>query len=249
MLELRNPHSILAALSVRPRAVKSVRVPGSQSDDIWDQVARIAQSCGVPVQTGNATGSVTGKRQQRGPRETERTGGGSAMIEPPSPISLDQLWQSGPEDSSPGIWLALDQVQDPQNVGAIFRLAGFFGIRGIVMTKDRSAPVNATVCDVATGGVEHVPFSMVANLAQAIERAQQNQIWVLGTCERADASIYQIQRDRNWMLVMGNEGSGMRRLTRDRCDQLVSLPAIGPVPSLNVAAATAACLAVLNRPV
>ena len=144
--------------------------------------------------------------------------------------------------------VVLDGIQDPQNLGALFRLAGFFGVRGIVLTKDRSASVNATVCDVAAGGAEYVPFAVVANLAQALERAQQSSIWVLGTCERSESSIYEIRRDRHWMLVMGNEGNGMRRLTREKCDQLVSLPPQGSVPSLNVAAAAAACLAVLGRP-
>ncbi len=251
MLELRNPHSILAALRVRPKAVKSVRVQTMQSGDVWEEVCGMAQARGVSVQVGAANTDRRNSPDKRGRhagRETERVGGGSAMVEPPSPVPLEQLWQANSTGQSFGTWLALDQIQDPQNAGAIFRLAGFFGVRGIVMTKDRSVPVNATVCDVATGGVEHVPFSIVANLAQAIEKAQQNAVWVLGTCERAEQSIYQIQRDRNWMLVMGNEGSGIRRLTRDRCDQLVALPPTGAVPSLNVAAATSACLALLNRP-
>jgi 23S rRNA (guanosine2251-2'-O)-methyltransferase len=121
-------------------------------------------------------------------------------------------------------------------------------VRGILLTKDRSAPVNATVCDVAAGGVEHVPFAIVANLAQTLQRASESSIWILGTCERAPSSIHQIPRDRSWMLVLGNEGSGMRRLSRERCDQLASLPPLGPVPSLNVATAAAACLAVLTQP-
>jgi 23S rRNA (guanosine2251-2'-O)-methyltransferase len=160
-------------------------------------------------------------------------------VEPPSPLPLEKLWQVA--EGERGLWLALDQIQDPQNLGALFRLAGFFGVKGIVLTKDRSASVNATVCDISAGGAEHVPFAVVANLAQAMEKAQENQIWVLGTCERADSSIYTV-------LVLGNEGTGLRRLTRDRCDQLVSLPPQGPVPSLNVATAAAACLAVMMTP-
>jgi 23S rRNA (guanosine2251-2'-O)-methyltransferase len=167
------------------------------------------------------------------------------MVEPPSPLPLESIFST---ESVRGLWLALDQIQDPQNLGALFRLAGFFGVCGIVLTKDRSAAVNATVCDVAAGGAEYVPFAIVANLAQALERAQQSSIWVLGTCERAETSIYDIRRDRHWMLVLGNEGNGLRRLTREKCDQLVGLPAQGPVPSLNVAAAAAASLAVLGRP-
>ena len=163
-------------------------------------------------------------------------------------MPLGNLWkQRGTSGEEFGLWLALDQVQDPQNLGAIFRLAGFFGIRGIVITKDKSASVNATVCDVSTGGVEFVPFCVVPNLAQAFKQAQKNEVWVLGTCERSSDSIRDIKRDRNWMLVMGNEGEGIRRLTRESCDSLVSLPPRGKLPSLNVAAATSACLAVLTN--
>lgn len=260
MLELRNPHSILAALQVRPKAVKVVHVHSPpQTGDAWDDVVRVAGSCGIPVVSGtSARTGVSGQRSRggsgsRGPaRETERIGGGSASVEPPSPVPLELMLESAPDpadgvkSSAFGIWLGLDQVQDPQNLGAVFRLAGFFGIRGIVMTRDRSAPVNATVCDVATGGAEFVPFSIVANLAQAMEKAQQSGIWVLGTCERSETPIHQIRRDRNWMLIAGNEGHGLRRLTREKCDQLVAFPSLGAVPSLNVATATAACLAVLT---
>jgi len=170
------------------------------------------------------------------------------MVEAPSPVPLSNLWKAASSMTDKfGIWLALDQIQDPQNLGAIFRLAGFFNVRGIIMTKDNSSPVNATVCDVATGGVEYVPFAVVPNLAQALQQAQKKELWVLGTCERAKVTIRSIEHDRHWLLVMGNEGDGMRRLTRDSCDQLASLPAAGPVPSLNVAAATAACLTALTK--
>lgn len=241
MLELRNPHSVLATLQARPRAVRSVRLNARHTGTAWDDVATAAQQQAVSVMVGPADRSAGRKR------ETERSpGAGSAQIEPPSPVPLSNLWKSARESTDFGIWLALDQIQDPQNLGAIFRLAGFFGVRGIIMTKDKSAPVNATVCDVATGGVEFVPFAIVPNLTQALQQAQKSELWVLGTCERATSSIHQVQADRNWILVMGNEGDGLRRLTRETCDQLTSLPALGPVPSLNVAAATAACLTALT---
>ena len=243
MLELRNPHSVIAALKVRPKAVRSVRVNSDRTGTPWDDVAGLARKCGVSVSTGR----VERKQQQGRKRETERSGAGSAQVEPPSPVPIGNLWKQ--RDSSKeafGLWLALDQVQDPQNLGAIFRLAGFFGVRGVVITKDKSASVNATVCDVSTGGAEYVSFCVVPNLAQAFKQAQKNDVWVLGTCERSADSIRDIKRDRNWMLVVGNEGEGLRRLTRESCDSLVSMPAAGPIPSLNVAAATAACLSVLS---
>jgi len=250
MLELRNPHSVLAALQQRPRAVRSIRLNAQQSGTPWDEVAAVARQQAISVIVGRAEKPAGRKGDAGRKRDTERTGAGSAQVEPPSPVPLSNLWKSGKQSSEGfGVWLALDHVQDPQNLGAIFRLAGFFNVRGIILTKDKSAPVNATVCDVATGGVEYVPFSVVPNLAQALQQAQKAELWVLGTCERSDASIRTVAIDRHWLLVMGNEGEGMRRLTRETCDQLVSLPALGPVPSLNVAAATAACLTALTTPV
>lgn len=247
MLELRNPHSVLATLNVRPKAVRAVQVSQERTGTPWDRVAEAARRSGVRVVVGR------NDRRQGNRRDTERSGAGSAQVEPPSPVPLKNLWRqrensapTGDSETQFGLWLALDHVQDPQNLGAIFRLAGFFGVRGIVMTRDKSASVNATVCDVSTGGVEYVPFAVVANLAQAFKQAQKSDVWVLGTCERAGDSIRSVKRDRDWMLVMGNEGEGLRRLTRESCDMLVSLPAAGPVPSLNVAAATAACLTALT---
>ena len=242
MLELRNPHSVIATLKARPNAVRSVRLNSRTTGTAWDDVAVIAQQRGIRV----AIGRSDKPQQRRGKETTERTGAGSAMIEPPSPVPIGNIFKSAKNPNGFGIWLALDQVQDPQNLGAIFRLAGFFGIRGIVMTKDKSASVNATACDVATGGCEYVPFCVVPNLVSAFQKAQKADVWVLGTCERSEESIRDVPQDRHWMLVMGNEGEGIRRLTRESCDKLVSLPAAGPIPSLNVAAATAACLTALT---
>lgn len=239
MLELRNPHSVLATLEVRPKAVRSVRLSSANTGTEWDRVAKVAAKKGVVVSVGKIEPEGRGRK-----RETERTGAGSAKVEPTSPIPIANLWK-GRTPGENQLWLALDQVQDPQNLGAIFRLAGFFGVRGIVMTRDNSAPVNATVCDISTGGTEHVPYSLVPNLTQALKQAQKKDLWVLGTCERSETSILQTSLDRNWILVMGNEAEGLRRLTRETCDQLVGLPAMGRVPSLNVAAATASCLTAL----
>ncbi len=246
MLELRNPHSILATVRARPKGVRVSHLPAADAGTAWNEVFQEATRQGVSVVTG---GEPTGGSARRDSgRSTERSGGGSAMIEPPSPVPLQSLWRSTGQSDDFGIWLALDQVQDPQNMGALFRLAGFFGVRGVVLTRDRSASINATVCDVATGGTEVVPFSVVANLAQAIDDARHHHLWILGTCERSDLSVYGVARDRHWLLVVGNEGRGLRRLTREKCDQLAALPPLGSVSSLNVASATAACLAVLMSP-
>jgi 23S rRNA (guanosine2251-2'-O)-methyltransferase len=144
------------------------------------------------------------------------------------------------------LWLALDQLQDPHNVGAVFRTAAFFGVRGIVVTRDRSAPLSAAVYDVGSGGLEYVPFSVQTNLARAIEAAKQSGVWVLGTSERAGKDVSQIDRDRRWLLVVGNEERGLRRLTLDHCDEVCRLTPRGPIGSLNVSVATGVLVAALT---
>ena len=240
MLQLRNPHSILAVLQTRPAAVKTIRVSSDLPTGPWRDVTKRAKERGVAVEIQR---SGLGRRNRE--RATERTGAGSAVVEPPCSVPFDQILDTAAA-SAPGIWLALDQIQDPQNLGAMFRLSGFFAVRGIVLTKTRSAPVNETVCDVAAGGVEYTPYSVVANLTQAFRAAQAANIWILGTCENAAADIRTTPRDRHWMLVFGNEAGGLRRLTREKCDEIRRMPATGPITSLNVAAAAAACLAILE---
>ena len=142
------------------------------------------------------------------------------------------------------MWLALDSLQDPQNVGAIFRAASFFGVRGIILTTERSAPMTATVYDVAAGGAEFVPFCQTINLQRAFEKAKENDLWTLGTSEHAKESLSNTKLDRNWLIVVGNEEKGLRRLTEESCDMMVTIPgahannAKNGVTSLNVSVAS-----------
>ncbi len=237
MLRLKNPHAVLAALQKRPRAVRSVEMRQGKAGTAWQQVRELAEDVGVAV-------SVVSRSSGRRSGPTERAGGNSALVEPPSPVPLRSLL-SGADDSG-GLWLGLDRIQDPQNLGALFRLAGFFGVRGILMTREHSAPVSSTVCDVAAGGVEYTPWSLAGNLAQAFRTVQDAGIWILGTSEHASDDIRDVPIDRPWMLVLGSEGSGLRRLTQERCDQVCAFPSQGPIGSLNVATAAAVCLTVLT---
>lgn len=149
--------------------------------------------------------------------------------------------------SSNGLWLALDSLQDPHNVGAIFRTAAFFGVRGIALTKDRSAPISATAYDVASGGIEHVPFHQSTNLNQAIAIAKEAGLWVLGTAEEAEQDVREYSLDRSWLVVLGSEEQGLRRLVREHCDEMCRLSPKGPIQSLNVSVATGVLLGALSR--
>lgn len=145
-----------------------------------------------------------------------------------------------------GLWLALDCVQDPQNLGAIFRTAAFFGVRGIVLPKDRSSPITGTVIDVACGGVAHVPYAVVTNFSRALEDFKAAGFWVMGATEHQGDSVFSVPRDRRWVLVLGSEESGMRRLTEERCDLFVRIPAKGRVTSLNVSVAAGVLISSLS---
>lgn len=239
-LTLRNPHSVLAALKVRPQDVLSIRVPPQTGESAWQQVVAAARPHGISVLTQG--GRPGGARRAR-ERDEGRTAAGEADVRPREDVGIKDLFaQAG----TTGLWLAFDHLQDPHNVGAIFRTAAFFGVRGVLMTKDRSAPLSGTVYDVASGGMETVPFCVQANLAQSIERAKQAGLWVLGTSEHSQTDISQVPRDRAWLLVVGNEQKGLRQLTEKHCDQMCRLTPRGDVTSLNVSVAAGVLIATLT---
>jgi 23S rRNA (guanosine2251-2'-O)-methyltransferase len=169
-----------------------------------------------------------------------------AFVRPRPSLELEELFSSSVKR---GIWLALDCLQDPHNVGAIFRAAAFFGVQGIVLTEDRSAPLSSVVYDVASGGMEAVPFSVQTNLRRSLDVAKKHDLWVLGSSEHAKQNVAQIDRDRRWLLVVGNEEKGMRRLTTEHCDELCTIPCASEVvTSLNASVATGILLSHLTQP-
>lgn len=138
--------------------------------------------------------------------------------------------------------LILDGVTDPHNLGACLRTADAAGVQLVIAPKDKSAPLNATAAKVACGAAEAVPYIQVTNLARTMKDLQQRGIWIVGTAGEAERSIYQQDMTGPMALVMGAEGSGMRRLTREHCDYLVNIPMAGEVSSVNVSVATGICL-------
>ncbi len=236
MLTLRNPHSVLAALSSRPGDVEEVRLPGGRAHGAWERVAAEAERLGRPVRAFEAD-----RRQ----REGGGRAGAEALVRERAAVHLDEVFA---DPASGGLWLALDEVQDPHNVGAIFRAAAFFGVRGLVTTDVRAAPLTSVVYDVASGGVEAVPFAVEKNLRRALEAAKAAGVWVLGTSEHAERDVQDVPRDRPWLLVVGNEESGLRRLTLETCDEVCRIAPRGEsVTSLNVSVATGILVAMLAR--
>ena len=236
-LQIKNPHSVLAALKTRPQDVISVSISAGalNSDDAWKKIADLARQKNIKVL---GTGSGGGAPVKGKPADGGRISFAEATIKEREPISAEELFAGAKERADgKGLWLALDCLQDPHNVGAIFRAAGFFGVQGILVTQERSAPMTATVYDVACGGMEHVPHTVQINLQRAFEIAKDAGLWILGTSEHSKESFNKIERDRPWLLVLGNEEKGLRRLTQETCDLLCSLPSKGEVTSLNVSVA------------
>ncbi|MCQ4278656.1 23S rRNA (guanosine(2251)-2'-O)-methyltransferase RlmB [Pseudomonas stutzeri] len=138
--------------------------------------------------------------------------------------------------------LVLDGVTDPHNLGACLRTADAAGALAVIIPKDKSATLNATVRKVACGAAEVIPLVAVTNLARTLEKLQQRGLWIVGTAGEAEQEIYDQDLSGPIVMVMGAEGKGMRRLTREHCDFLVRLPMGGSVSSLNVSVATGVCL-------
>ncbi|MFD1804624.1 23S rRNA (guanosine(2251)-2'-O)-methyltransferase RlmB [Mixta tenebrionis] len=138
--------------------------------------------------------------------------------------------------------LILDGVTDPHNLGACLRSADAAGVHAVIVPKDRSAQLNATAKKVACGAAESVPLIRVTNLARTMRLLQEYHVWIVGTAGEATHHLWESKLTGPLALVMGAEGEGMRRLTREHCDDLISLPMAGSVSSLNVSVATGICL-------
>lgn len=256
MLTLKNPHSVLAALERRPKDVLQLSLPSDASSQLakgpWERVEALAKKNGVSIKKGGGSDSSKRKKgnslQGAGSDESLRAGGFNALVKERQGVSVEEIIAGSRAGEGHGLWLALDSLTDPQNVGAIFRTAAFFGVKGVLLTQDRSAPLTSTAYDVAAGGVDSVPFSFVGNLRQALDLVKENGIWVLGSSEHAQDGIASIQNDRNWMLVLGNEEKGMRRLTEEACDLICKIPSRGSgVTSLNVSVAAGVLISSLSK--
>lgn len=243
MLELKNPHSVLAVLQRRPRDVSEISILG-QPGGAWDDVVELARQNRIPVVAATPR---SGNANRRDGKE-ERVGVAVALVKDPPETQLEKMFANAKQadGKSGGVWLALDCLQDPHNVGAIFRTAGFFGVKGIIQMRDRAAPITGTVCDVAAGGVESVPFCSVINLKRAFELAKESGLWLLGTSEHGKETLQSYSADRSWMVVLGNEERGIRQGTLENCDCICAIKPRGAVTSLNVSVAAGICISWLS---
>lgn len=141
-----------------------------------------------------------------------------------------------------GLYLVLDCVQDPHNLGAILRTADGAGVAAVITPRDKSVGITETVLRVSVGAAEKVPFVQVTNLARTMKAMKDAGVWFVGTSDHGDRDLYDMDLKGSIALVMGAEGDGMRRLTEENCDFLIRIPMYGSVPCLNVSVATGVCL-------
>lgn len=169
-----------------------------------------------------------------------------AFVEEPKTLShsLDDILDAAAE---PPLVLVLDGIQDPHNLGACLRVADAMGVHAVVAPRDRAVGLTATAMKVASGAAETVPYIQVTNLARTLRELQERDIWVVGTAAEGEQDLFQFDHLGGLAFVMGAEGDGMRRLTRETCDQLIRIPMFGSVESLNVSVAAGICLAQARR--
>lgn len=151
------------------------------------------------------------------------------------------------EDTKQHFFLILDEVQDPHNLGACFRIASAFNLSGIIVPKNNSVGITPVVSKVASGAVNHIPFFSVTNLSRTIDLLKEHNFFIYAADGYSELSIYDQSFSGNVALVMGSEGKGIRRLTKDKCDLTFSIPMSGSIESLNVSVATGICVSEIRR--
>lgn len=228
-------HAVKAILARQPERVVELWCLQGRQDQEFAAIIHQARQYGASVQ------SVSRKALDNAAQGATHQGL-LARVKPAKRYSENDLATILAGESAP-LLLVLDGVTDPHNLGACLRTADAAGVSAVIVPKDKSAQINATVRKVACGAAETVPLIPVTNLARSLRWLQQeHNVWLVGTAGEADHSLYETKLQGAVAIVMGAEGKGMRRLTREHCDELVSLPMAGSVSSLNVSVATGICL-------
>jgi len=230
-------HAVEAALRKQPENVLQVFLQQGRNDNRVKKILDIAKNSGVSLQSisNEKLKEKCPKARHQGVVAELRSGNAEV-------VSLDDILQ---KDTV--LLLILDEVQDPHNIGACLRTADAVAVDAVIVSKNRSPALTPVMRNVASGAAETVPYIMVSNLARALEKIKESNVWVMGAAGEATQTIYDSGVSQRLALVMGSEGKGMRRLTREACDELISIPMQGSVESLNISVATAVCLYEIRR--
>ncbi len=226
-------HAVTAKLRHDPESVKEILFDAARQDARVRDLLKHAELQNVKVlavDSKRLDGMATGGRHQGVIARIE--GGRKAA-------HLDDVLDTLEE---PAFLLVLDGITDPRNLGACLRVADAAGVHAVIAPKDRAVGLTDVAAKTACGAAESVPYVMVTNLARTLRELQEREIWIIGTAGEAESDLYAAEWPKATAWVLGAEGEGMRRLTRENCDQLVKIPMHGSVESLNVSVAAGVCL-------
>ena len=226
-------HAVGVRLKTHPRSIIEVYVDPSRRDARMRQFVQKVGEAGVRLIDADSV------RLSRLAGSAGHQGVVAKVEAVQQAHSLDDLLDGV---AGPPLLLVLDGVTDPHNLGACLRVADGAGAHAVIAPKDHAAGINATVAKVASGAAETIPYFMVTNLARTLGELKERSIWCIGLSDDAPGTLYQADLKAPVALVLGAEGTGMRQLTRKTCDQLVSIPMLGAVESLNVSVASGICL-------
>lgn len=227
-------HAVEALLKRQADRVDVIYIQQGRHDARSQSIQQLIEQTGVRCQTVS--------REELDQCVEGRHQGIAASVKPARVWRERDLQQLLDSLSHAPLILVLDGITDPHNLGACLRTADAAGVDAVIAPKDNSVSLNATVSKVACGAAEVIPFVQVTNLARTLRSLQQRGVWLAGTAGEAEQELYESDLKGPIALVMGAEGKGMRRLTRECCDYLVKLPMAGSVSSLNVSVATGICL-------
>ncbi|WP_095497142.1 23S rRNA (guanosine(2251)-2'-O)-methyltransferase RlmB [Paraferrimonas haliotis] len=227
-------HAIQAILERQPEQVIELWCLKGRQDERVNQLIDLASQFGIPMQQAarKTLDDKAGSSQHQGV---------IARIKEAKPLNENDLDVIIKQTEKP-LLLILDGVTDPHNLGACLRNADAAGVAAVIVPKDKSVGITPTVRKVAVGAAEVVPLVAVTNLARTMRHLQQQGVWIVGAAGEADCDLYQADLKGPLAIAMGAEGKGLRRLSRESCDTLVSIPMLGSVSSLNVSVATGICL-------
>ena len=230
-------HAVESAIRHQPENVLQVFVQQGRNDNRIKTIQDIAKNSGISIQSISNV-----KLKEKCPKARHQGVVAEIRFNNSSDVSLEDVL-----NKESVLLLILDEVQDPHNIGACLRTADAVGVDAVIVSKNRSPALTPVIRNVASGAAETVPYIMVSNLARVLEKIKQENVWMVGTSGDSEHTIYQTSLNKRVALVMGSEGKGMRRLTRESCDELVSIPMQGSVESLNISVATAVCLYEIRR--
>lgn len=226
-------HAVTSRLRQASASVTALFVDARRDDARMRDLLALAARSGIEVHR------VEAARLDRMCPQSRHQGVVAQVDARPPVIGLEALLDAV---TGPPLLLLLDGVTDPRNLGACLRVADGAGAHAVIAPKDHACPLNETAIRTASGAAESVPYVMVTNLARTIDALQERGITVLGAADGADRTLYQVAIPPAVAWVLGAEGVGLRRLTRERCDALVSIPMAGQVSSLNVSVAAGVVL-------